>query len=162
MSNQTNDLSGPEVIRTLLHGSLTKKGYSLVPLDAVNKKLTDAGITDGGQLAHLTPREVGRLLEADGLIYGELLDFRIVNLGFYISRQVHADIWMVDVETEETLWQDDRKFSTKKVTVDPQEALKEFSRAAGRRVLQNIFKSPLIEESRVVVRMVLETLPNRN
>jgi hypothetical protein len=160
MNNITNDLSGPDVVRTVLQQGLSRKGYRTIPIDVTDEKLREAGITDGGQLTYLTPREVGKLLEVDGLLYGELRDFRLVNLGFYISRQVEADFRLVEVETEELIWQDDKKFATRQFTVDPAEAVREFSKEAGKKVLENIFKSPLLEETRVVVGMILQTLPN--
>ncbi|TBR20731.1 tetratricopeptide repeat protein, partial [bacterium] len=63
MGNLTNDLKGPGVLRALFHERLGRRGYLLAPLEDVDRVLRERlGVTDGGQLAGVTPQRLGEAL----------------------------------------------------------------------------------------------------
>ncbi len=160
MTNQSNDLRGPEYVRQEFARALEGKGYQLQSLQETDEILrAKLGITDAGQLNVSTPKEVGALLGVDGLIYGELIDFKFVNIGFYQNKFVEANFKMIEVRSGQPLWGDQRKASRKEVRPDRKEAGKAFARGLVEKAAGNMSGTPLYEEVQGAVRMILSTLP---
>ena len=162
MSNQSNDLRGPELVRKEFVRHLQDKGYLVVPCEAVDETLrTEFGITDGGQLNSTTPQNLEKKLKVDALIYSDLVDFKFVNVGFYQNKYVEADFKMVDAKTGQLLWEDQRQATRKQIQTDPKKAADAFARGLAEKALKNALNVPLQEEVEMVVRRALSTLPGK-
>ena len=157
--NQSNNLAGPQLIRKLFSDGLDKKGYSVQPLEDTDEKLREAGITDAGQLPTITAQELKEKLGVDGVFYGSIRKFNYMTLGFYSNRAVHVSFKLVDVNTNTALWEDERKISIKDLAFSVEEAKENLKYQLIEKTVENLFKSPLLNESRIVVRQALSTLP---
>ena len=90
MSNETVDIEAPQVVRAKLHQALASRGYRVLPLQEVDEKLKEIGLTDGGQLKAYSTQEIAKALDAELLFYSRLMDFRVIPLGIYYERVVQA------------------------------------------------------------------------
>lgn len=160
MTNQSNDLRGPEYVRQEFVHSLETLGYNIQPISETDETLrTKYGITEGGQLGSLTPDQIGKVLGVEAIIYCDLIDFKFINIGVYQNKFVEANFRMVDPKTGTVLWEDQRKASRKQIQTDMKEATKTFARGLAERALGNMLNLPLEEQVRAVVRRALSTLP---
>ncbi len=91
--NATNDVDGPGTVRKLFAGRLDRFHYDSLPLEDVDRLLSDRmGITLGSQLELTTAKELGETLGVDGVFYGYLLDFGQITTGVYNVKKVRAGI----------------------------------------------------------------------
>ncbi len=160
-SNQTTDLRGPEMIRNLVYEKLRDWGYVLKPLDSVDAKLMELGITDAGQLPALKPSELGQALEVDALCYGELVQFTFQNIGFFVKRAVSLRLSLVSGSSGEVLWEGSDRASSNKLYLDKKKAKKAFITGMAIKAVENMLKAPLYAESKLAVRRLFEKVPRR-
>jgi hypothetical protein len=82
-------------LRRSVAGSLATREFTVVPLLAVDAVLADRGITNMGELNAVTPQELGRWLDADTVVYGDLLSYEAY-YGFLVAAwKVTAAVRMV-------------------------------------------------------------------
>lgn len=162
MANQSNDLKGAEVVRQEFFLKIRDRGYELISMQETDDLLrTKFGITDGGQLNSTTTQKLGEALNVDGVIYGDLLKFQFLNVGFYQQKVVEANFKLVDVKSGQPLWEDQRKaIGGIKVETVPKEAAKAFGRGLAEKAVENILQIPLYEQVQQVVRRAVATLPS--
>ena len=161
LANYTNDMAGPDLVRRFVFRHLRRRGYSVIPLDIVDTRLREVGITDGGALGAITAQELGAHLNCDGLMYGELLQFSYVTLGFYNKRAVELRLAIVDSRTGERIWEDDKKEVKLRIETKWKDATRAFTQELGGKAVESLFRSPLAEESETVVIRIMRTLPLR-
>lgn len=159
MGNQTNDMDGPEVVRNMMFKYLPRRGYYSIPIDRIDEILKKNGITQGGQLYAITPEKLGQELGVDALMYGELLEFGTLNIGFYRRKQVEASFKIVDAGTGKVLWEDVRKVSTKKFALDADAAKRAFAEGLAEKVVGKMLNIHLKAETRECIRRIVSTLP---
>lgn len=104
--NETVDLEGSEKVRNMLHHELVKKGWKLLPLENVDKKLLGIGISDGGQLPAVSLETLKEACSADIFIYGTLVEYSMLSIGVLTKREVEIELTMVDASSGNTLWQE--------------------------------------------------------
>lgn len=160
-SNQTTDLRGPEMIRNLVYEKLRNWGYVLKPLDWVDAKLMDLGITDAGQLPALEPSELSQALEVDAICYGELQQFTFQNIGFFVKRAVSLKLSFVSGSSGEVLWEGSDRASSNNLYLDKKKAKKAFVAGMAIKALENILKAPLYAESKLAVQRLFKKVPRR-
>ncbi len=158
-NNQSVDLDAPVIMRYLFNKRLSAVGYNTISLSEIDEKLREMGITDAGQLPTTTLKELGEKLNVDGLIYGDVLDFKYTTLGFYYARTVQANFKLFDSKNEKLLWEDERKVSHKKFEF--KDIGKAFASQLIEKTLDKALRSPLKEESNGVVNLSVRTLPRR-
>jgi len=161
MTNYTNDLEGPDIIRALFYHRVSEMGYSPIPIEEVDELLNKEGISEGGQLSALSPRELGKILGVKGLFYGDLIEFNYINIGFVTSRIVRVRFKLVEAETEEILWEKEARSSKSNVTFLGEEAKEAFVEGIAEQVVEMILRSPLKEEAEGCVEKIMRTLPRR-
>ncbi|MBD3270939.1 MAG: hypothetical protein GF384_00190 [Elusimicrobia bacterium] len=159
MHNHTNDLDGPDMVRRLMYELLPQRGYTSLALPMIDEKLREHGITDGGQLSAVNPQELASWLGVDGLLFGDLLEFGYLNVGFYRRRLVQAEFRLVDARTGEKLWVDERTVSRKEITLDSKEARKAFAVGLAEKTIGSMLNVHLKREARECVTKILRTLP---
>ncbi|MCX5788112.1 MAG: DUF799 family lipoprotein [Elusimicrobia bacterium] len=159
--NQSVDLLGPEVLRGLVQSALTERGFQPLALDAVDAKLAELGIHEGGQLAGTAPEKLAEALGADGLFYGTVEEFTMQNVGFLIRRVVKLRLRLVSAADGERLWEDMGEGFSASVTLDKKEAQRLFLLGIFARGMENALHTPLIPESRLAVEELISRLPRR-
>ncbi|MFA5779936.1 MAG: GNA1162 family protein [Elusimicrobiota bacterium] len=158
-NNQSVDLDAPVIMRYLFNKRLSAVGYNTISLSEIDEKLHEMGITDGGQLPTTTPKELGEKLNVDGLIYGDVIEFKYTTLGFYYARTVQSNFKLFDSKNEKLLWEDERKVSN--IKFEFREIGKAFALQLAEKTLDKALRSPLKEESNGVVNLSIMTLPRR-
>ena len=162
-SNQSIDFDAPVLLRKLFNNELIDRGYNSISSEEIDAKLLEMGISDGGQLASVDPKEIGEKLNVNGLIYGDVIEFKYTTLGFYCARTVEANFKLIGVgvpyDTSLLLWEDERKVSHKDFN---------FTNVGGALVSQlaekmvdKALRSPLKKEADEVVNTSVRTLPRR-
>jgi hypothetical protein len=159
ISNETNDLDGPALVRQVLYNTLSQRGYQLVPLAEIDAKLKAQGFTDGGQLKAATPQKLGEWIGADGLLYSTLEEFNYIILGYYAQRTVKIEGHLYNGTTGEKLWAADRGWATRQVAVNKKEAERAFAIQLAAKAVEKMTHAPLQFETREAVYRLLNTLP---
>ncbi|MFH0948672.1 MAG: GNA1162 family protein [Elusimicrobiota bacterium] len=159
-TNQSIDFDAPALLRYLFNKKLIDCGYDTVSLEEVDEKLIEMGITDAGQLPTTTPKELSEKLDVDGLIYGDVIEFKYTTLGFYYARTVQANFKLFDSKDEKLLWEDERKVSHKKFEFE--NIGKAFAKQLIEKTVDKALRSPLKEEANEVVNTAIYTLPRRS
>lgn len=159
MANQSTDLRGPEYVRQVLIRNLESRGYIVAPVKETDEILrTKLGITDGGQMGSAVPAKICQALKVDAAVYGELIDFKFLNVGVYQNKLVEARFKLVGKDGQ-ALWEDQRKASRKYIGTSLKEARNALAIGLAEKMVGNILKAPLYEQVQQVVRMAVSTLP---
>ncbi len=86
-TNDSADVSIGKIARRLMYDSLSRKGFRLLDLDLVDSRLDSMGIAEAGQLSAATDEELADALQADCVLYGNIMTAKRVLLGFYYTRK---------------------------------------------------------------------------
>jgi Putative bacterial lipoprotein (DUF799) len=85
-------------VRRAFAGELATREFRIVPLLTVDAVLASHSITDGDKLNAVSPEDLGRWLDADTVVYGELLSYEAY-YGFLVSAwKVSAGVRMVSTQ----------------------------------------------------------------
>lgn len=158
LDNQSLDLQGPLVVRNLLETYLAAAGISVADTRTVDEKLREIGISEGGQLGSATAQKLGEVLEVDALLYGEITEFKSVNVGVYASRIVEAKLWLVDARTGARLWEATQRKANSQASLSKEAAKRTLATGYAERAAENIRNSPLLPESEDVARQLIKSL----
>lgn len=148
MGNMSLDVTAPDLMRNLVDSDLSAGDLDLVPLREVDEKLRTIGITEGGQLGSAAPQKLGALLGADGLLYGDIEEFKGVNVGVYVNRIVDVKLWLVDAQTGTKLWESSRRKAHTEARLNAQ-AVRE---AVASDILSSPFRAAAEEVALLLVR----------
>ena len=104
-------------MRRALAGDLATREFIIVTLLTVDAVLANRGITDKDRLNAVRPEDLGRWLDADTVVYGELLSYEAY-YGFLIAAwKVSARVRMVSTKDGHEIFScTDRRYSS---TVNP-------------------------------------------
>jgi len=150
LNNGSLDVSAPELIRNLLDSDLSATSIDTVNTGVMDVKLRQLGITDGGQLRSVTPQKLGEALGAEGLLYGDIDEFKGVNVGVYVNRVIDVRLKLVDAKTGQTLWESQRRKAHTEARVGA-DAIK-----TG--ITSDIFNSPFKESASEVALLLIKDL----
>ncbi len=106
LKNDTNDVDGPDVMRTKMVQALENRSYVVKDLKETDQILRDRmGITLGGQLSLTTAQKLGETLGVEGVLYGTLIDFDETTLGAINVKKVRGKFKLVNAMTGQTVWE---------------------------------------------------------
>jgi len=96
---------GRDVFRKTFYHALTPYGYQDVKLRDVDARLTQRwGPLDQGAWQQAGTQELGQVLEADALVYGEISRLVHFSTPLYTETSLSASLRMVDAASGEVLW----------------------------------------------------------
>ena len=100
-------------MRRAFAGDVATREFTLVPLLAVDAVLADRGVTDYDELNALSPLEIGHWLNADAIVYGEVVNYEAY-YGFLVAAwRVTARVRMVSAHDGHELFScEDTRYST--------------------------------------------------
>ena len=100
-------------MRRAFAGDVATREFTLVPLLAVDAVLAERGINNYEQLIALSPLELGRWLNADAVVYGEVVNYEAY-YGFLVAAwRVTARVKMVSARDGHELFScEDTRYST--------------------------------------------------
>jgi len=170
--NHTTDVMGGLVFRHLFFLELEDRyPMLLIPLEQVNERLNEEGITDGGQLNAVEEQELFQILQADGLLYIDLLACDYQTLGISETRRVKVHfvlitppakkMWDFEHEVDEGKSAFDTFFS---ILGNPKEGLKETAKDLGEQLAQKggrmwLLDHALKPEMEMVIEEAMDSLP---
>jgi hypothetical protein len=106
MTNDTNDVDGPGVMRKKMAQALERHSYVVQDLKQTDQILRDRmGIALGGQLSLTTAQQLGQELGVEGVLYGTLMDFDETTLGALNIKKVRGKFMLVNTMTGQTMWE---------------------------------------------------------
>ena len=82
-------------LRRSVNGEIGGREFAIVPLVAIDAVLADQGIKDWNGLISVPPEDLGRWLDADAIVYGEVLDYEAYWAGLISMWRVSARVRMV-------------------------------------------------------------------
>jgi hypothetical protein len=82
-------------VRRSVSGEIGGREFEIIPLVAVDAVLADRRIDDWHKLVTISPEELGRLVDADAVVYGEILDYEAYWAGLLSVWRVTARVRMV-------------------------------------------------------------------
>ena len=108
-------------MRRAVAGELATREFLLVPLLTVDAVLAHHAITDRDKLNAVSPEELGRWLDADTVVYGELLSYEAYYAFFLSAWTVSARVRMVStLDGHEIFSGTSRRYdSTFRPAIDP-------------------------------------------
>jgi len=100
-------------MRRAFAGDVATREFTLIPLLAVDAVLADRGVTDYDELNALSPLEIGRWMNADAIVYGEVVNYEAY-YGFLVAAwRVTARVRMVSTRDGHELFScEDTRYST--------------------------------------------------
>jgi hypothetical protein len=100
-------------LRRAFAGDVATREFTLVPLLATDAVLAERGISDYDELNALSPLEIGRWLNADAIVYGEVVNYEAY-YGFLVAAwRVTARVKMVSARDGHELFScEDTRYST--------------------------------------------------
>ena len=102
--NLTDDKAAAGVVRRCFYNFFAAKKYHDVELYRVDTVLRNEGLLDEGAYLKTDAAQMGKLLHADGLVYGKVTAFTRVFLGAVSQVSVELDVKMVSAYTGEVCW----------------------------------------------------------
>src|ERR1043166_4538102 len=150
LSNASNSLQGPILIRHLLESRLTGGGYNPLPSPQVDEKLKAIGITDGGQLPSVSATRLCDTVGADAVLMGDLMNFKYTNIGVYAKRAVQVHLKLVAAGSGEVLWESTREDSSTKLGLNGEAIRENLVVGMATKLVETALKSPLRPESESV------------
>ncbi|GAB4435616.1 MAG: hypothetical protein OHK0040_06820 [bacterium] len=92
-------------IRTTFSNHISYKNYEQLKLTDVDTKLFLAKKEKGVEWDKLTPQELGKALNVDGLIYVHIVGIEKVYAALYASLTLKLKVKLVNAENGETIWE---------------------------------------------------------
>ena len=102
--NATGVKEAPEIVRRSFYGHFALKSYRDVELHKVDAILRKNHLLDRLGFLGAPAADLGRSLEADGLVYGRITGFNRIFLGLYSRVSVEVDVRLVDAATGKVVW----------------------------------------------------------
>lgn len=103
--NNTNDVDGPYVVRTLLTARLGDYFYTVKPQEETDLILRDQmGVTLGSQLEMATTAQLCEKLNTDAILYGSLEDFNYKLTGIYNNKRVRLRAKLDSCKSGARVW----------------------------------------------------------
>ncbi|HYE94286.1 MAG TPA: GNA1162 family protein [Terriglobales bacterium] len=93
------------VLARMIYGSLSATSYDVIKPQVVEERLVRAGLADPRALAAKSPAELAKLLDVDGLVYGEMTHYDRIFLGIYAQIAAGGSIKLVDARSGRTLFE---------------------------------------------------------
>ena len=165
-TNQSSDVAVEKFARVVMYQTLQRYGFDVMPLEVVDAKLDELGITEGGHLAAITVDELAQAIPANSFLYGEVIEAQRIMLGVYFSKKFKANFKICSANPEVLQWEDEREDKESKVVLSPVELAKVVAQQfvlelASDAIYKLLDSHPLIYQIRAVVNMSAITLPRQ-
>jgi len=102
--NLARSQQGSEEVRKAFYNHMSSLPYKGMKPYIVDNNLRKAGLTDPEAINKTSPKELGKILGVDAVIYGNISDFDKLFAVVYSSVSVGAEIKMYDTKTGNFLW----------------------------------------------------------
>jgi hypothetical protein len=114
-----DDVSPHNLFRDCFYNYFSFLGYVDLPLETINEKLSQAGLTDNKKILELSPDRLRKILGVDAVIRGRVLSANNFTGGIYAETSIKAKIDMLDLRTGDIIWATEHKESVKSGILSP-------------------------------------------
>ncbi len=91
-------------IRTTFFNHISYKNYDLVKLTDIDSKIYLIEKEKGKKWNELSPKELGDLLDVDGLVYIQIVGIEKIYAALYASLTLRLKVRLVFTSTQELIW----------------------------------------------------------
>ncbi len=102
--NNSANQQGSEAVRRGFFNHFSSLPYKEMKTYTIDDRLARAGLTDPKVIAGKTPQELGRILDVDAVVYGDITNFDKLFLAVYSQVSVGAELKMFETKTGHFLW----------------------------------------------------------
>lgn len=102
--NETSRSEARTLIRQGFYRHFSSKRYRDVELYEVDDILVENGLNEADKYLEVPPKKLGKILQADGLLYGKITGFNKMFFGLYSNVYVELEVKLVDANTGKILW----------------------------------------------------------
>ena len=101
-----------KLFRTCFYNYFSYLGYVDLPLNEIDQKLSQAGLTDSNKILELSPEKLREILGVDAVVRGRVLSASNFTGGIHAETSLKAKIDMLDLRTRDILWETEHKEMT--------------------------------------------------
>jgi hypothetical protein len=149
---------GRDIFRKTFYYAFTPYGYEDMKLAEVDERLTAAwGPIEGGAWQHATPQMLGKTLEADAVVYGEIKRLMHFSTPLYTETSLTATLRMVNARSGEELWRQKVKVAERGGALFKKGQVVDFLKDQARSFNPAV---KFLRVSDVAVRRALKDMPN--
>lgn len=102
--NETSRSDAQKLVRQGFYRHFSSKRYLDVELYEVDDLLAEHGLSSPDKYLNMPAKQVGDILDVDGLLYGKITGFNKMFFGLYSNVYVELEVTLVDTNTGETMW----------------------------------------------------------
>lgn len=102
--NQARSKEGSDAVRKGFYNHFSSLPFKDMELYRVDAQLRKADLTEPDVIFKKSPQELGKILDVDAVVYGEISDFDKLFAVVYSQVSVGAEIKMYDTKTGNPLW----------------------------------------------------------
>ena len=102
--DKSGSVEGSQEVRKSFYNHFSSLPFKDMELYRVDRLLAKAGLTDAAEINKKTPQELGKILEVDAVVYGEISNFDKFFAGIYSQVSVGAEVRMYETKTGHFLW----------------------------------------------------------
>jgi hypothetical protein len=145
-----------DIVRQSFYSQFASKRYKDIELFEIDTKLKENGLYDKDTLLKTPPQELGKLLQADALIYGTISSFNRIFLGLYSQTRVELEVVLISTSSGDVLWRAKHKATSREadMPLDPLSVLPALLRTAA-----NMTDKILQQTTDDLCRTLAENLP---
>jgi len=104
MDNLSLEPEGEKILYDAVYTRLKNKGYSKIDKEHVSQVMLKLGVKTPGQLAGISLKRLGKMLNADAVLFGQVDQSAAVHTGIYDAVVVSCTLRLVHCESGKTLW----------------------------------------------------------
>jgi hypothetical protein len=94
------------LVRESFASRLSLEAYDDIELYAIDRALDQANRQTAEYLAQASATDLGRILGADAVVFGEIFQFQRLFAGVYSQFNIGAEIRIVDTRDQQVIWRD--------------------------------------------------------
>lgn len=102
--NETDEVGISGQVRKSFSNHFSSKPYQKIETYIVDEKIAQMEKTTGKTVFDIAPQDAAKALDADGLLYGKVTDFKKVYALAYSQIGAEAEVWMVNARTGEEVF----------------------------------------------------------
>lgn len=119
--NNTVDMSAPDVVWPMVHNIIIRKGYNAPPIEEVKNTLKEHDIHYAGEINIFTPQELGKMFNANAILYTTITDWSTTWLLVYASQTVGLQFVLKSAEDGSILWENHYTETERGVATNPKQ-----------------------------------------
>jgi parallel beta-helix repeat protein len=154
--NRTKSLDAQDRVRKSFFNQFSSKKYNDIELHRINVILAREQILDNKGFIN-TPRDhLGRLLKADGLIFGTITSYDTIYIGAYSRVSVELEATLIQAQTGKIIWQGKHRASSHEggIPLDPISLIPTLFRT-----LVNVSDMEMLKTCDKLSRVMVSTIP---